>query len=258
MKRIVVKPGEKYNMLTFIRYTGCKRNGSEIWECRCDCGKTTYIKKTFVTSGHTKSCGCQKHKGYPKHGKCETRIYNTHQKMKQRCYKEYEKEYHNYGGRGITVCDEWLGEDGFINFYNWAMANGYQDNLTLDRIDVNGNYEPDNCRWVDMVVQQNNRRNNYYITYKGKTKTLAEWSRELGISENALDNRLKKWNIDDAFNTPVNSHIHLLTYKNQTHSIPEWSDITGINEWTIRRRIKHGWSIEKVLTKKPKYKEVEK
>lgn len=201
---IEVKPGEKYNRLTFIRYVGYKKNETEIWECKCDCGNTTFVKKTFVTSGHTKSCGCLKGIAYnTRHGMCETRIYNTHQKMKQRCYKEYDKEYHNYGGRGIRVCDEWLGKNGFINFYNWAIENGYKDDLTLDRIDVNGNYESDNCRWVDMTTQANNKRNNKLITYDGKTMTLSEWARCLNMPYARLFQRIKHgWSIERTLTIP--------------------------------------------------------
>ena len=115
--------------------------------------------------------------------------------MKDRCYNPNFKDYKNYGGRGITICDEcqtphsWKGGRAFKK---WALENGYADNLTLDRIDVNKGYSPENCRWVSMEVQQNNKRNNRLITYKGKTQTIAQWSREVGLPFNTIKNRLNR------------------------------------------------------------------
>jgi hypothetical protein len=112
--------------------------------------------------------------------------------MKERCYKEYCENYHNYGGRGIKICDDWLGRNGFQNFYEWSMKNGYTDELTIDRKDVNGNYEPSNCRWETMKIQQNNRRNNLYIEIEGITKTATQWSDESGVEIHIITNRFKK------------------------------------------------------------------
>lgn len=119
--------------------------------------------------------------------------------MKNRCYNKNNTAYENYGGRGIGVCQEWL--DDFINFYQWTMANGYRDDLTLDRIDVNGNYEPSNCRWATQETQCNNKRDNAKVTYKGETKTITQWARELNIHPNTLYSRIEKldWDIDRAF-----------------------------------------------------------
>lgn len=122
-----------------------------------------------------------------KHGKKGTKLYNTWLHMKTRCYNKNYNRYDDYGGRGITICDEWIND--FKAFYDWSMSNGYKDNLTIDRIDVNGNYEPDNCRWADRKTQANNRRNNVYLTYNGKTKTISQWSRELNIPENTIRSR---------------------------------------------------------------------
>ena len=115
-------------------------------------------------------------------GLSKTRIYKIYHRMVYRCRKDKTSEaYKYYREKNITVCDEWLGESGFINFYNWSMENGYSDELTIDRIDSNGNYEPSNCRWVDYTVQANNTSRNRIITYAGKTQTMAEWARELNI-----------------------------------------------------------------------------
>lgn len=135
------------------------------------------------------------------HGMKKTRIYKSWERIKRRCNNP--KTYKNYGGRGIKVCDEWSKD--FMAFYEWAMANGYRDDLTIDRIDVNGNYEPNNCRWVTMKEQENNRRNNHHITYNGETHTIAEWGDILNIPYKVLLQRITtyKWSIEKAFNIPV-------------------------------------------------------
>ena len=128
-----------------------------------------------------------------KHGLTDSRIYSIYLGMKNRCYNKNEKAYLNYGARGITICDEWLDKDsGFTAFLNWAFSNGYSDNLTIDRIDVNGNYEPSNCRWADKYTQANNKRTNKYFIHNGIKKTMTEWSRELNIPYTAIQYRLSK------------------------------------------------------------------
>lgn len=115
--------------------------------------------------------------GKLKHGQCGTRLYNIFRGMKKRCYNKNCKDFYKYGGRGITVCDEW--KDSFQAFYDWSIANGYFDNLTIDRIDNNKGYSPDNCRWVDIKTQSNNTRKNVFLTYNGETMTLAEWGEKI-------------------------------------------------------------------------------
>jgi hypothetical protein len=115
------------------------------------------------------------------HGLCGTRIHSIHRDMLARCYNPHKVRYERYGGRGITVCDEWRGKDGLKHFYEWSMANGYTDKLTIDRIDNDGNYEPNNCRWVSAEHQVNNTSRNIYITFDGVTHTLAEWCKIYGL-----------------------------------------------------------------------------
>lgn len=141
-----------------------------------------------------------------KHGLKGTRLYNIWHSMKQRCHYSLSKDYQRYGGRGITICDEW--ENDFMSFYNWAMRNGYNSNLTLDRIDVNGNYEPSNCRWVSIKDQNNNRRSCKKITYNGETHNLTQWALILGINKNTLIARLNKgWPIKRAFSESVHKEF---------------------------------------------------
>lgn len=195
--------GERNDLLTIIRYVGVSDNGHRQWLCKCDCGNTIIKTTNELHAKKRHSCGClrRNHPNNTKHGMCYTRINSTYRKMKQRCLSESDKRYKDYGGRGIKVCDEWLGDDGFNRFYEWSMANGYSDNLTIDRIDVNGNYEPSNCRWVTNLEQSKNTRRSVKITYQGKTMILKDWSRELGIPYETLRNRILKfgWSIERAF-----------------------------------------------------------
>lgn len=131
-----------------------------------------------------------------------TRVYRVWQSMKSRCNYKSVNGYKNYGGRGITVCDEWKND--FMNFYNWAMANGYKEGLSIDRIDVNGNYCPENCRWITMQEQYYNKRNTVYLTYKNKTQSLLDWCIELNLDYALIKRRLrnKNWTIERIFTEP--------------------------------------------------------
>lgn len=134
-----------------------------------------------------------------KHGLSNTRIHRIWHSMYCRCYYKTTNQYKNYGGRGIKVCDEWKHLEGFIKFYNWAMQNGYKDNLTLDRIDVNGNYEPNNCRWITKKEQSNNRTNNVLYEFNGETKTSKQWCDQYGICQTTFIDRLKRgWTLEQA------------------------------------------------------------
>ena len=142
-----------------------------------------------------------------KHGLSGTRIYQIYNNMRYRCYKPYAKEYDIYNGQGRTVCPEWLDkENGFINFYNWAMANGYADDLTLERMDNEKGYSPDNCKWATMKEQQNNKSDNRLITYNGETHNIAEWARITGLHRGALVKRLNSgWPIEKALTKEVDT-----------------------------------------------------
>lgn len=133
----------------------------------------------------------------------KTRIYSIYKGMKDRCRYKTNDNYERYGGRGIRVCEEWLAD--YMNFYNWAINNGYKEGLTLDRIDPNKNYEPDNCRWATYKEQANNTRRNNFITYNGETHTLTEWAEKLGIKRSTLNTRIHRqhWNIEKALTTPL-------------------------------------------------------
>ena len=177
-----------------------------MWRCLCECGAEIVTRGHHLTSGATQSCGClnreRSSQFHTKHGGSQTRLYKEWSKIKQRCNNKNNDRWSDYGGRGIKVCKEW--EESYEAFCDWAMENGYQDDLTIDRIDVNGNYEPGNCRWITNQAQQHNRRNNHYITYNGETRTITEWARMYGLSENGLVHRIQRgWSVERALKTPM-------------------------------------------------------
>lgn len=184
--------GEKFQRLTAIKYVGKDKNGKSLWLCLCDCGNEVIATLNNLQRGNTKSCGCLNSEKTiersTKHGKRGTRLYNIWSLMKNRCSCEKNPCYHNYGGRGISVCNEW--QNDFEAFYDWAISNGYADDLTIDRIDNDGNYEPANCRWITNKQQSCNRRTNRFIAIDGETKTVTEWANILKCSRHTLMRRI--------------------------------------------------------------------
>lgn len=192
MGKIKDMSGQKFGRLTVIKYTRTQHGA--YWLCKCDCGNTTEVRGDMLRNGRIKSCGClqndRREEVCTKHGQSKTKLYKNYHAMKNRCYNKHNTAYKHYGARGIVVCDEWLLN--YKTFYDWAMDNGYKEGLTIDRIDVNGNYEPTNCRWVDQETQQNNKRNNIYITYNGKTQTLMQWANELNLTYACIKHRYER------------------------------------------------------------------
>lgn len=201
--------GLRFGRLVVVDRAGTSKNRQAIWRCQCDCGNVTDVLSISLRRGATRSCGCLLRESASEratarnttHGARHTRLYNTWRGMRERCINPAHKSYADYGGRGISVCAEW---QDFSVFQKWAFASGYQDGLTIDRIDSNGNYEPTNCRWADSKQQNLNRRNNHLITYKGQTKTVMEWAEQFQINRYTLTMRLKAgWSVEKALETPV-------------------------------------------------------
>lgn len=166
----------------------------------------------------------------------KTRLNNIYQHIKSRCYNKNDNAYKYYGARGITMCDEWKSD--YKVFKEWALLNGYNDNLTIDRIDNDKGYCPENCRWVSMKTQSCNKRNNRLITYKGKTKTISEWAVELGINFRTLHNRLcrSQMDVDLAFKKDK-LYGNKITYQGETKTVSQWAKIIGISESALYQRV---------------------
>ena len=186
--------GQKFNRLTVI---GIESRNPLKWLCRCDYGTLHAVRPCNLTTGKVKSCGCLNREGNPKHNMSNTRLYRIYAGIKRRCYNEHDCAFPRYGGRGMTMCDEWKND--FMAFYKWAIANGYRETLTIDRIDNSQGYSPENCRWVDDYVQSNNRRNCIMFTHNGKTQTVKQWCVELGLNYGSVHSRIRRgWSVDDA------------------------------------------------------------
>ena len=195
--------GKRFGRLTAIKPVGKNKCGNTLWLCRCECGGTAVCINSNLTRGNSKSCGCLITKVLikrnTKHGMAKSRLYNAWVSMLERCKTKTATSYRHYGGRGITVCKEWDCEDGFLHFADWAMSNGYTNNLTLDRIDNNGNYCPENCRWVTHQRQMNNTRRNVIVSAFGFTASLADACRKFDAPYKRTWKRLKRgWPIEQA------------------------------------------------------------
>lgn len=185
--------GQKYGRLTAVECCGENAHHNPLWLCKCECGGTVVCSASALQGGHKRTCGCfeEEHPNVLKrtpHGKRHTRLYSIWSMMKNRCS---DKSVKNYGGRGISICEEW--KQNFEAFYEWAMNNGYSDDLTIDRIDNDGNYCPENCRWATVKEQARNRRTNHHVQYKGKDYVLTDLATELNVSRNTALRRAEKW-----------------------------------------------------------------
>lgn len=196
-----VKSGDRYGNLVIVKeiephITPCGTIRRRFL-CKCDCGNTTTRTLVNLNKGNFHSCGCVDRERIGNLNRKYTDeqrnsfLYSTWHGMRQRCLDPNSSHYKYYGERGITICDEWMND--YTKFYDWCIANGATKELTIDRIDVNGNYEPSNCRWVDTIIQANNKNQNRFIEYNGNKLTIMQWSRKTGIKEATIRMRLDKY-----------------------------------------------------------------
>lgn len=201
--------GEKKNFLTMVSEQSKGKHPRALFQC--DCGNIKSIRVDNVVRETTKSCGCKKSEmnlkaqhNY-KHGESKSRIYQIYYKMKSRCYNPNYSESEYYGKRGIKICKEWL--DSFEKFYEWSITNGYADNLSIDRINVNKGYYPNNCKWSTPKEQSRNRRNNIYITYNNETRCLSEWCEIFDLKYQTILQRINRgWDKVQAIITPPHNY----------------------------------------------------
>lgn len=194
--------GKRFGRLVVKKFVGRNKHRHSLWECVCDCGNTCTVSTMCLRRAKpTKSCGClQPGITLDENGNI-IRLYRIWSGMKQRCFNSNNKDYPRYGAREITVCEEWLE---FKCFHDWALANGYKDHLTIERINNDGNYDPSNCTWVPPEAQARNRRSNHFLTFNGKTLIIAEWAEFLQVDRGVIEQRLLRgWNPEEALKKPV-------------------------------------------------------
>lgn len=196
--------GKKFGRLTVLRFSNMNKHHKSCFVCKCDCGNEIITVGAGILSGNTLSCGCLKkdtwQKVIRKHNLYNTKLYKTYHNMKNRCNNKDTKDYYLYGGRGIKICKEWSDpKNGFINFYEWSLKNGFGDKMSIDRIDVNGDYSPENCRWATTEQQARNKRTNHLISYNGETHCIREWEELLGVNKHSIQTRITNgWDIKSA------------------------------------------------------------
>lgn len=202
MPSLIDLTGKRFGRLVVIRDSGVRKSGSVYWECQCDCGNVTIVNSRSLRKNGQQSCGCYRGAGNTKHGMAGTRLYRIWSSMRTRCENKSSNGYDIYGGAGIKVCEQWKE---FSSFSEWALSNGYAEDLTIDRIDCKKGYSPDNCRWVDRYEQANNRRNCLVFEKDGKKQTLAQWCAELELDYRLVINRIQRlgWPFERAISEPL-------------------------------------------------------
>lgn len=207
MSNFIDLTGKRYGELVVVKRSENTSKGLATWECKCDCGKTTIVRGSSLRNSTVKSCGCRRFRIKPtlQHGMSHTKLYYVWNNIKRRCYEKTNPAYKNYGGRGIKMCDSW--KNSFESFGEWALNNGYSDSLTIERVDVNGNYCPENCTWIPRNKQQNNRTSCLFYTYNGETKNLMEWCNYFNMPYMTVYTRLFRWNWD--FERAISEPIHV-------------------------------------------------
>lgn len=242
--------GQKFGRLTVIGISRQVQKGNRVryyWKCKCVCGNYHEARTDSLTSGMIQSCGCLKKEqaiknisSHHSHKQSGSRLYIIWQSMKKRCLNKNGPSYKRYGGRGITICDEW--KDDFNSFFKWSMANGYNENLTIDRIDNNKGYYPDNCRWTTNKEQSRNRRSNIIVTYQGKKMTLIEASEKSGLPYSALHARYNRGvRGEELFiKLTVQGKKRQVLYHDKIVTLKELSEMTGININTLKTRYRKG------------------
>jgi len=181
--------GQKFGILKVKKRTG-NINSRTIWVCDCECGNKVKMRSDLLLTGRRKSCGCL---AKSKNRKSTYRNYKMWCNIKTRCYNKNSYDYRDYGGRGIHMCDDWL--NSYEAFRDWSYKNGYSSKSSIDRINVNGNYEPNNCRFVDIYTQANNKRDNVFFEYDNRNQTLGQWAREYNITYKILWQRVNKYHM---------------------------------------------------------------
>ena len=241
--------GKKFGKLTVIEIVHVDKNGKQHsgwqWKCKCDCGNETLARPSLVLRGKKLSCGClKKEQEYHNlgekrktHGKSNTRLYRIWRGMIDRCENEKTPSYKDYGSRGIKVCDEWA--KSFSSFYEWAINSGYDESLTIERIDVNKGYSPDNCKWITLEEQAINKQNTIWVEYHGEKVQLSVICKKLKVDYGFIYYRI--------FNMGMSADEALDTPSGETMTLLKKCEINGIDYSVVKSRLRLGWDEEKAL-----------
>lgn len=242
--------GNKYGMLTVLYKTSLKdAKGHALWLSRCDCGNLKLLPKASYACGNTKSCGCNtsewKRQAHTTHGSTPKRLHKIWEHMKWRCCNPNCEQYKNYGGRGITICAEW---SNYAAFREWALTHGYADNLTIERIDVNGNYCPENCTFIPNEQQVLNRRPFKSKYFNGERVSIKQLCLEHGIDYSVVKARLTfGWDVNRALNTPNQTKFKLYDEIGKRIVLTNVAQKHGISVRTLRLLVKHGVSLGEAI-----------
>jgi hypothetical protein len=250
--------GKTFNRLTVLGVAGKDKRGATLFLCKCSCGQTTTALAYKLRSGEKKSCGClskeMAKKRLTKHGECGTRLHVLWKSVKSRCYNKNNLNYKNYGGRGIKMYEEW--KSNFTSFRDFMLSIGYDETLptgeqTIERIDVNGDYEPNNCKLISKREQNYNKRNNHYVTYKGETKTVSELAEEYGIDVDIILNRINHfgYTIEEAIERPIihkPRKVPTYTIDGVTKTKREWAKEVGLSYSQLKSKTRRR-SVEEVV-----------
>ena len=239
--------GQRFFRLLVKSYSHRNKHNKTVWNCICDCGVKKQVAYNDLKTGDIKSCGCYQKERLKTHGLTKTPLHKIHAGILTRCYNPNSKLHKNYGGRGITMCDEWL--NNLKSFVDWAMANGYRKGLSIDRINNDNGYNPENCRWSTFIEQNNNRRSSHLFTLNGECKTITQWSRIYKINKDRIFSRINMgWDIEKAITTPIDPLVkYTATIDGVKLPVAQWCKKLKVNYDMVKYRIKNGWSPEKAI-----------
>lgn len=206
MGKLIDLTGRRFGRLVVIERSENSKDGKACWLCHCDCGKNVTVRGKDLRTEKQVSCGCMKKERVANinklHGQRNSRLYRIWCAMKCRTQNSNAWNYKYYGGKGVSICPEW--HKSFMLFQKWAMNNGYNDNLTIERIDNDKGYSPDNCRWIEQQEQKNNTSRNIFLTFNGETNSIARWAKKLKIGYSTIYARLKRgWTVEQALTQPI-------------------------------------------------------
>lgn len=251
--------GKTFNRLTVLGVAGKDKRGATLFLCKCSCEQMTTALAYQLRSGRKKSCGClskeMAKKNFTKHGEWGTRLHTLWKGVKSRCYNKNNSNYKNYGGRGIKMYEEW--KNNFTSFRDFMLSIGYDETLptgeqTIERIDVNGDYEPNNCKLISKKEQSYNKRTNRIVNYRGETKLITEFANDLGIDVDVVMNRINNhgYTVEEALEKPVRKAPHKNARKyevdGESLTLSQWAEKFGITRSQLKAKIRRR-SVEEVV-----------